>query len=193
MAAAAELTARERIVDAAGHLLRTRGFAAAGLRDIVEAADAPWGSLQHYFPGGKNQIAVEAIKAGEIRVGGFIDMAFERSATSAEALEWFFARTLELMVESDYEFGCPVATVALERAVLKDEVADACAAALGYWTARFTAGFTAGGLDATPAQRLAVITLSQYEGAMLVSRVQRSPQAFETASALLQELAVAER
>lgn len=188
MPAVSDSSARERIVETAGTLLRSRGYAAASLRDIVEQADAPWGSLQHYFPRGKTQIAVEAIEAGRARVGAFIDAAFMRDGGSAGAVQWFFDRSLQLMTETDYEFGCPVATVALERAVLRDEVADACAAALSDWTDRFTRGFTADGMDAERARRLAVITLSQYEGAMLVSRVQRDPEPFRSAGVLLREL-----
>src|SRR6185369_11331407 len=44
---------RDRMVRAAAKLFRVHGVTATGLREIVEAADAPRGSLQHYFPGGK--------------------------------------------------------------------------------------------------------------------------------------------
>src|SRR3954447_24640256 len=52
---------RERMVYSAAQLMRTRGVAATGVRDVVAHADAPRGSFQHYFPGGKEQLVAEAL------------------------------------------------------------------------------------------------------------------------------------
>src|SRR6185437_4846848 len=52
---------RDRIVYAAAQSVRERGVAATGLRGVVADADAPRGSLQHYFPGGKDQLVGEAL------------------------------------------------------------------------------------------------------------------------------------
>src|SRR5262249_52667678 len=57
----AERTPRERMVFAAVQSIRERGVAGTALRDVVERAEAPRGSLQHYFPGGKDQLVAEAV------------------------------------------------------------------------------------------------------------------------------------
>src|SRR5690348_3534239 len=54
-------TPRERMVRSAAVLIREHGLARTGMREIAEAADAPRGSLQHYFPDGKDQVVSEAI------------------------------------------------------------------------------------------------------------------------------------
>ena len=57
---------RERILDAAIRLLRKQGYASTGIKQIVEEGAAPLGSVYHHFPGGKEQLAIEAIEtAGE--------------------------------------------------------------------------------------------------------------------------------
>ena len=53
--------ARERMVQSAAQLMRERGLAGTGMREIAEHATAPRGSLQHYFPDGKDQIVREAL------------------------------------------------------------------------------------------------------------------------------------
>lgn len=52
---------RERMVFSAAQLIRRDGVTATGLRDVVAHADAPRGSLAHYFPGGKEQLVNEAV------------------------------------------------------------------------------------------------------------------------------------
>ena len=57
---------RDRILDATIRLLRRQGYTATGIKQIVAEGDAPLGSVYHYFPGGKEQIGVEALlRSGE--------------------------------------------------------------------------------------------------------------------------------
>src|SRR3954464_6571596 len=56
-----ERSPRERMVYSAAQLVRARGLAGTGVREIVEHANAPRGSFQHYFPGGKDQLVGEAL------------------------------------------------------------------------------------------------------------------------------------
>ena len=61
-AAADETTStRERLLAAAIRLFQERGYHGAGLAEILEAAQAPKGSLYHHFPGGKPELAIMAI------------------------------------------------------------------------------------------------------------------------------------
>src|SRR3954453_13994047 len=46
---------RQRIVEAGADLLRLKGYSGTGVKEIVAAAQAPFGSLYHHFPGGKEQ------------------------------------------------------------------------------------------------------------------------------------------
>ena len=55
------LPPRERMVRSAAQLIRRKGVSGTGVREIVTEADAPRGSLQHYFPGGKDEIVSDAL------------------------------------------------------------------------------------------------------------------------------------
>src|SRR5436305_693067 len=52
---------RERMVRSAMALVCRQGVSGTGLREVVAHAAAPRGSLQHYFPGGKEQLVGEAL------------------------------------------------------------------------------------------------------------------------------------
>src|SRR5256885_8806988 len=53
---------RGAIVRAAAALFRRNGYSATGINEIAELSGAPKGSLYHYFPGGKDQIAEAAVR-----------------------------------------------------------------------------------------------------------------------------------
>ena len=179
---------RERVVLAAARLLRTRGYAGTSLRDIVKAAGAPWGSLQHYFPGGKDQIVIEAMTAGVSQVYGTIDEAFSHGRSPEAAVRWFFVHSAETMEKRDFEAGCPVVLVALEHAGGEDEIARLSCASLDGWIDRFATHLRQGGIAPRAARRLSAAILNQYEGALMLSRVGRDVEPLRNAGNVMRQL-----
>ena len=59
-------TTKERILDTTAELFRRYGYTGTGLKQIVAEAQAPFGSIYHHFPGGKEQLGREVI----VRSGG---------------------------------------------------------------------------------------------------------------------------
>src|ERR1700760_2551717 len=142
---------------------RQRGYTGTSLRDIVKAADAPWGSLQHYFPGGKDQIVVEAMASGTSQVDAMIDDAFGRGRGAETAVRAFFLNAAEAMETRDFDAGCPVALVALEFAGGDDEIARLSRASIAGWSERFAAHLREDGIESRAAKRLAAAIITQYE------------------------------
>ena len=50
------------MVEATARLLQLRGYYGTSLNDILEASGAPRGSLYFHFPGGKDQLVLEATR-----------------------------------------------------------------------------------------------------------------------------------
>ena len=53
---------RQRLVAGAADMMRRRGLNATSVRELAKHAQAPLGSTYHYFPGGKYQLAAEAVQ-----------------------------------------------------------------------------------------------------------------------------------
>jgi len=72
---------RERILYAAAELFRRQGYAGTGLNQIVAAAQAPFGSLYHHYPGGKQQLAEEVIEVGGAFFQALVTAVYDAEGT----------------------------------------------------------------------------------------------------------------
>jgi TetR/AcrR family transcriptional repressor of lmrAB and yxaGH operons len=166
---------RQRLLDASASLFRRQGYAASGLKQIVTEGEAPWGSVYHFFPNGKEQLAVEAILRSGARYEKLIDRAFERAGNPVDGTLAFFAFAAEALDRSDHADGCPIATVALEAGITSEPLREACATVFSSWTESIGAHYAAAGISSPDA--LARFALSALEGAILLSRTLRDTAA----------------
>ena len=68
---------RDRLVRSTSRLLRTQGYAATGLNQVMVEADAPKGSMYFHFPGGKEQLAAAAVDLFAARASARLDRHLE--------------------------------------------------------------------------------------------------------------------
>src|ERR1700684_4110451 len=118
---------RERIIDASGELFRLQGYNATGVKQIVTAAQAPFGSLYHHFPGGKEQLGAEAIRTSGAIYAQLIPAVIDVAPDPVTAVRNFFMGAAAHLVETDYADACPIATVALEVSSSSEVMRQACA------------------------------------------------------------------
>ena len=167
-------THKGNIVRAAAKLFRSKGYVATGLNEILARADAPKGSLYHYFPGGKEELGAYAVRsAGEAAARSFEDLAAD-GADAAQVLRRFATLLGGWMAKTDFEEGCPVATVLLEMASESASIRQAGDDALAAWAAVLARRLEADGVPAPRAARLARFAIASLEGGMLLARVEQS-------------------
>jgi AcrR family transcriptional regulator len=165
---------RERMVYSTVQLLRMQGASGTGLREVVARAQAPRGSLQHYFPGGKEQLVGEAITwAGDFaaaQVSRFLEASPQRSpAALFEAMADQWRREFDRI---GFDRGCPiVATVA--DAAANDRIRESARQAFEHWQEPIAAALTEMGVPPRRAPALALLMLSTLEGAIVLARVRR--------------------
>jgi AcrR family transcriptional regulator len=173
---------RERMVFSAAQLIRRNGVTGTGLRDVVVHAQAPRGSLQHYFPGGKEQLVNEAVNwaggyAGA-RVGRFL-AAMSRPSPSklfaAMARQW-----TDEFVAVGFGAGCPVAAATVDCAEGVDSTRQASAAAFADWRRPVARALVGMGVPARRAGSLATLMISALEGAILIARAERDVRSLRT-------------
>jgi AcrR family transcriptional regulator len=174
---------RERIVDTSAELFRRQGYNGTGVKQIVAAASAPFGSLYHFFPGGKEQLGAEVIRSsGAMYLELFATIAAP-APDAVGAVEDFFAGAAETLRETDYADACPIATVALEVASTNETLRIACAEVFETWAAAAAALFAREGIPQARARELALTTLCLLEGAFVLSRAAHSAEPLMAAGA----------
>ena len=67
---------KERLLRAGEKLFRSQGYSGTGLKQLAKEAGAPWSSMYHFFPLGKEQLAAEAHARG----GGVARLVGDESA-----------------------------------------------------------------------------------------------------------------
>jgi AcrR family transcriptional regulator len=137
---------KDRIMDSTAELLRRQGYAGTGIKQILAAANAPFGSLYHFFPGGKEQLGAETIRSsGRLYMELFATIAVQ-AADVPSAVGEFFAGAAQTLVETDYADACPIATVALEVASTNEQLRLATADVFEGWIDGASAYFSAAGI-----------------------------------------------
>ena len=172
---------KDRIVDATAELFRRQGYTGTGVKQIVAEANAPFGSLYHFFPGGKTELGAEVLRrSGAVYLELFAAIARD-APDVVTAIADFFSGAAETLRETDYADACPIATVALEVASADEVLRKACADVFESWMNAATLYFTAAGVEALRAADLALEMLMLLEGAFLFSRASKTTRPMEVA------------
>src|SRR5262245_46648220 len=102
---------RQRMLGSALALLRERGANGVTLDAVLAHSGAPRGSIYHHFPGGRDQLVVEAAAIGGGLVTGILE---HNSGDPRAALNELLAFWKQLLHDSDYRAGCPVVALAVD-------------------------------------------------------------------------------
>ncbi|HEY1522506.1 MAG TPA: TetR/AcrR family transcriptional regulator [Solirubrobacteraceae bacterium] len=165
---------RQRLVDASAELLARQGYNATGVKQIVTAAQAPFGSMYHFFPGGKEQLGAEAIRTSGAVYEQLIEAVFEPAPDPVTGVRLFFAGAAAHLEETDYADACPIATVALEISSVSEQMRQACAEVFESWIAAGSQRLERAGVTPERSRELITAMLAALEGAFVLARASRT-------------------
>ncbi len=179
---------RAKMIEAAAELFRQRGYHATAFSDVIQASGAPRGSTYFHFPGGKQELASEAIALAGDEIEQMVAAAAARCdgpGSFVRALGDMVAARLE---GSGYRSGCAIATMVLELAPQNEDLSGEFEKVFGRWCEALAREFAVRGITPGRAAELADLVMSVFEGALVVSRAARRIDSFTTATETLAEL-----
>ena len=147
----------------------------------MEDASAPFASLYHFFPGGKEQLGAEAIRHSGILYQQLIGLFYSAGDDPVDATRRFFEAAAQTLVETDYADACPIATVALEVSSTSEPMRTACAEVFESWIDAAAERLWEAGVHKRRARPLAISLLSSLEGAFVLARALRSTEPVDVA------------
>ncbi|MEU6210038.1 TetR/AcrR family transcriptional regulator [Streptomyces sp. JL4002] len=165
---------RERLVRTASRLMQHGGYENTPVKQLVREAEATLGSLYHFFPGGKQELAVAAIHYGDEEFAALLRTGLAARQDPAEALEAVTALLAEALEASDWRDGCPVTATALETVGRLPDLQAACALAFAHWQQLVAAKLLDSGYPEEEAHDLAITVVNTLEGAEMTSQVTQS-------------------
>ena len=179
---------RDRLIGATAELFRRQGYTGTGVKQIVEAAGAPFGSMYHFFPDGKEALGAETIRWSGAMYGQLIDLFYEPGVDPAVSTRRFFDAAADTVRDTDYADACPIATVALEVASTSETLRAATAEVFESWLAAIDTRLVQAGLTKARARHLSVSLFSLLEGAFILARATRDHTHVRTAGRAAAEL-----
>jgi len=171
--------ARARMVGSAATLIRERGIHGVGLREVVTHSGGPRGSLQRYFPGGKTQLITEALNLAAAEVLDDTESGLIEAANLAEAIDAIFAPWRQVLVDSEFTLGCPVAATVVD-ASGDDQLRQEARALLAQMQDSVRDALVRFGISKSTADDDASVLVAALEGALILSRANQSTRPLDT-------------
>lgn len=178
---------RERVIESAITLMRRSGYSGAGINEILHDSGAPKGSLYHFFPDGKRQIASEALAEYARRVLPLYEQALSGGGSAGERVRRLLALGAARLEQGAFRHSCAAGCVSLD---LDDEMAPVRQAVAHFFeqaVACIARHFDFG--DAARTRAFAGLLMTTIEGAYVRGRAERSRAAFDEAAEWLAALA----
>lgn len=179
---------KDRILETSGELFRRQGYIGTGVKQIVEEAGAPFGSLYHFFPGGKKELGAETIRRSGTLYGLLFVEFVGPDVDLLTGIRNFFSAAAQTLRETEFADACPIATVALEVSSTNEQLRQACADVFSAWIDGGTERFVAAGIPPKRSRRLVIQMLAALEGAFVLSRALQSTEPVELAGEAAVEL-----
>ena len=164
---------KSRIVDNAMGVFLEKGFDAASIQDLVDAAGVPKGSFYNHFSG-KEELAVEITRRYVAGIG--FDELYVRSTPPLQRLREHLMSSAALRTEVSGPHGCLLGNFSTGVSAANEALRAQVAGGLDQWTAAVAAVLAeaqrAGELDAArDPQALARYLVDGLEGAIARAKV----------------------
>jgi TetR/AcrR family transcriptional repressor of lmrAB and yxaGH operons len=182
-------TAKADLIDAAVELFAVRGYEGVGVAEMLETAGAPRGSLYFHFPGGKEEIAVEAVRRfGEDGAQRFRALA-ETDVTLDQFIERVFKTVAKDAKEKGFNVACPLIAVAADVSRAQGDLGAAVHEAFASWEQEIVTAAMHRGVNARDAADFASALVTALEGATVLSKSHGANAPFVSASNALKAYA----
>jgi TetR/AcrR family transcriptional repressor of nem operon len=178
-------TTRERLIETGLQRIHKIGYAATGVKEILDLAGVPKGSFYHYFPS-KEAFAREVLQRYASReVQRWETILGDAKLPPLKRLRKYFNQLISVYGQKGPISGCLLGQMSVEVAEQSPEIQSLLSSAFRHWqeaiAALLRSAVDRGDLPrSTKADELASFLLNSWEGALVRSKAERSDQPLDT-------------
>jgi len=178
---------RQRIIEEAAPIFNQRGFAGCSMQDVMAATGLEKGGLYRHFAS-KQELAAEAFRYAVSRSVRSRTPRLEEIVGAVEKLKYIIQRFVES--PSGIPGGCPLMNTAIDADDGNEVLRGLACKGFSEWRGRLTKivkqGIQSGEIRSSIVPRSVANTMiATVEGALMISRVERSKTALKDAQAML--------
>lgn len=174
----AALDSRNKILCTASKLFKVQGYHATGLNQIIKESGAPKGSIYHYFPNGKEELAIAAIQLSSRQVQENLRRDLAEIADPIQSILHFVNQLADEFDPNEMKQGISISLLALETAMMSEPLRVACQSAVEARGEIFAEKLAEGGFGQDEAGELGMMIHLLIEGAITLSLTKKSNAPF---------------
>jgi AcrR family transcriptional regulator len=164
---------RDRLLAATNESFRRRGYNGTSMKDVTSAARAPTGSLYHFFPGGKDELASAVLTSSGAAYRELFEAIADAAVSPEAAVTDFFDGAAAVLEETGFIDPCPIGTVAREVASTNERLRIATEQVFASWIDAAATRLSAAGVSQREARTLATAMVAALEGGFVLARARR--------------------
>src|ERR1700688_2794389 len=153
---------RKKMVQSAATLMGSQGMNATSFSDVLADSGAPRGSIYFHFPGGKRELAKDAIRLTSEQILAHLRQS--QASSPSQVLQHFVALFQHVVEASDGAAGCAVAGVTIDVPSSDEELWSEAREAFRAWSTCMAEQLESVGIKKKRAQSIAVIAVAAVEG-----------------------------
>jgi hypothetical protein len=153
----------------------------------VSEADGNRGSLQYFFPGGKDEIVSDAVLWSSEVAARRVRRGLEEltSRTPSALLGSIVDSWRRELTRERFSAGCPLVATAADTAASSEQLRKVVGRAFDVWLEPISTGLVELGVPVERSKDLAMLVIAALEGAIVLARVRRDLTPFDV---LIREL-----
>ena len=178
-----KLTERSDMIPLLGEIFREHGYAGASLSAITARTGLGKGSLYHFFPGGKDEMARAVLDDVADWFETRVFAPLRESEDPAAGIDLMFRAVVQFFHSG--RRVCLVGTFALDET--RDRFATEVQSYFAAWTRSLAAALRRCGLETQHARATAEDVVAGIQGALVLARAQDDPALFVRAMKRMQQ------
>ncbi|SMC26076.1 transcriptional regulator, TetR family [Clostridium acidisoli DSM 12555] len=171
---------KEKILAVAASLFQIKGYNATGLNEILKESGSPKGSLYYYFPNGKEELALEAIRLASNSIQMRIQTTLNQYSNPIEGIQSVIKNMTEDLKRDNKFKDMSISLIALETYLSSESLREACKEAFIDLQNLYSKKLIQSGLSNEIALELGTLIQVMIEGAITVSVTEKNATALLT-------------